>query len=65
MVKRICCCSTTGPPGKNKFDEEILIPATDVAGIFLQKYCGNTMWVVPGSNQRPSRCRRDALNQLS
>ncbi len=24
-----------------------------------------TLWAVPGSNQRPSRCRRDALNQLS
>lgn len=32
----------------------------------LPAKAGSTfMWAVPGSNQRPSRCRRDALNQLS
>ena len=25
----------------------------------------HSKWAVPGSNRRPSRCRRDALNQLS
>ncbi len=32
--------------------------------LFLATVAAST-WAVPGSNQRPSRCRRDALNQLS